>query len=296
MAEPLALESSHVPPARPPRVWPVFVDVALALLGSIVTSAIVITVALLVMGGDLTEPQEGLTRLASSFLGVLLLLAPGQVTFLAAAIAPALLSARGFALRLALRRPAVPFGPVLLLVVGTLGVQGLIQLGSPLLGEPSDGVRRLMEILTSTSGVEAVLVALGMSLIPGICEELFFRGYVQSRLMERFGPARGILLASVAFAAAHVDPQHAIAVFPLGLWIGAIAHVTRSTWPAIAAHVLNNLVGIAQVNLGDAERVFIPPDDPLKLGSFGVAALAGIAGLLLARRAHARSPAPASVR
>ena len=50
--------------------------------------------------------------------------------------------------------------------------------------------------------------------------------------------------ASLIFAAAHLEPLHVLGVLPLGVWLGLIAHQSKSTWPAMAAHVLNNSLSV----------------------------------------------------
>jgi len=99
--------------------------------------------------------------------------------------------------------------------------------------------------------------------MPGLAEELLFRGLYQSLLNSafgrnwRFGGARfgwGLLISSVLFAGANglvaVDPQlharvvlpAAIAPFMLSLVSGWIRERTNSVWPSVFGHNLSNMV------------------------------------------------------
>jgi membrane protease YdiL (CAAX protease family) len=90
------------------------------------------------------------------------------------------------------------------------------------------------------------VVALGIG--PGIGEELFFRGFLQSMLGDHWRRA-AIPLAAGAFALAHVDPVHAAAAFPLGLYLGALRCRTGSTLGAILAHAANNSLAVLGATL-----------------------------------------------
>jgi len=92
-------------------------------------------------------------------------------------------------------------------------------------------------------------------LVP-ILEELFARGYVQTRLTEDFGPAAAILMTALFFTFSH--RQYFIAS-PLGLGMlaailfsaiigGYVRHRTGSLLPGIVAHALGNVPvrGMAQ--------------------------------------------------
>ena len=137
--------------------------------------------------------------------------------------------------------------------------------------------------------MEAVLVTLLVSLLPGVAEELLFRGYAQTRFVERFGAPRGIALAAVFFALAHFDPQHVAGVLPIGVWLGCVAWLTRSTWISMGAHAINNIAGLALMHyLGNEADV---PWTPEWLGAIAGLLALGAWGVVLARK-RSRDPAP----
>jgi len=178
--------------------------------------------------------------LAAQPYGPLVFVAP-HLAFVLVACALAFLSRVSFVNRLALHPLRVDKLTLILMGCGMLGVQGLVVACSGLLGQPSDHLRMLSELVSEPQGGRAVFVALLVSLVPAFCEELFFRGLVQSRLSAIWHPGLAILLTSVVFALVHIDAQHIVAVLPIGLFLGWAAWRSGSVWLSMLLHALNNL-------------------------------------------------------
>lgn len=177
--------------------------------------------------------------------GLLVLVLPMQLTFLALALVPAWLSPTPFRERLALARPRLCASTFALVLAGTLGIQFAIEIAAEhVLGEPSPALKRMAELIVGARGGFALALLLCVSIVPGLCEELFFRGYAQSRLVARHGFAAGMLLPTLVFALAHGDPQHIALVLGLGAWLAYLAWRARSTWVAIACHAWNNFAAV----------------------------------------------------
>ena len=92
-----------------------------------------------------------------------------------------------------------------------------------------------------------------VALIPGVAEEVFFRGLVQRAI------GAGVLAISVSaifFSVFHMDPHHVLGVLPLGFYLSYLGARTGSTWVPISAHIVNNSLALAgsQIEaLGEAE-------------------------------------------
>jgi hypothetical protein len=78
-------------------------------------------------------------------------------------------------------------------------------------------------------------------------EEMFFRGLLQSQLVERWGPAAAIAVTSVVFGAAHIANDPGVAGLLLGLSVGAagvvlgvIRHMTNRLGSSMLSHALFN--------------------------------------------------------
>jgi uncharacterized protein len=92
--------------------------------------------------------------------------------------------------------------------------------------------------------VESAIIYLGyMTVLPGFVEELFFRGYVQRRLLQRWSPNWSIIITAGLFTAAHgVTPAILLTVFPVALWLGVLAWKTDSIWPGCFCHAMFNAI------------------------------------------------------
>lgn len=88
-----------------------------------------------------------------------------------------------------------------------------------------------------------LLLLVTMALLPGICEEVLFRGAIQG-ILERRGTARGVVITAVLFGLFHLDPWRLIPTMFLGLVLGMLVVRTGSLVPAILAHVANNGVAV----------------------------------------------------
>ena len=104
------------------------------------------------------------------------------------------------------------------------------------------------------AGWFVLLAALTVAVAPA-CEELFFRGYLQPKLVRRLGTAAGIGVTALLFGLAHLDPLHSTLATGLGLGFGWVAHRTGSILPSIAAHAVNNAVSVGLSRFAPPELV-----------------------------------------
>ncbi|MCZ6696294.1 MAG: CPBP family intramembrane metalloprotease [Acidobacteria bacterium] len=96
----------------------------------------------------------------------------------------------------------------------------------------------------------SLLLILAAGIVP-VCEEILFRGFLQSGLIRLMESApKGIVAGAFVFAAFHLDPWRFIATLTLGLWLGFLAHRSGSLLPPIAAHAVNNLLAITLTEPG----------------------------------------------
>src|SRR5437667_189922 len=112
---------------------------------------------------------------------------------------------------------------------------------APLAGLGDKGtMAAIRSALAAAVGPELFLAVLVIGVLAGSAEELFFRGYMQTRLGQRLPPAVAVLVTSVAFGLLHLEWIHALLALVLGLYLGWITEVAGSALPAIACHVINN--------------------------------------------------------
>jgi len=103
-------------------------------------------------------------------------------------------------------------------------------------------------------------VFLAIALLPGICEELLFRGFL-IRFFEKYSVKWAVVISAILFAAFHLDPFNFISVLLLGLLLGYLAVRSGSIYSSMFSHLINNGMAFALVTFSDAGWVkFIAKD------------------------------------
>lgn len=74
------------------------------------------------------------------------------------------------------------------------------------------------------------------------CEETFFRGYFFQGLRLRINIWVAVVLSAVVFGFAHGDLGSLALLIVIGLALAVLRWKTRSIWPGMALHALNNLL------------------------------------------------------
>jgi len=210
-------------------------DIVRALVLTICAVGLVLLVSTLVLNGDRAEDEVLLP-------GALWLLAI-QTGVLAGSAW--LFSARKYGGGLAVLGFGSPLGrfPYLLaagvwvaaLVVSVLWSLLVIWIGPEWLKPPDTAGALTSQFGANTIGLILVVIVWGP-----IGEELFFRGFVLPGLVARFGVTGAVVLSSGLFALFHLDPGSLVPTFVLGVALAWIRMRTRSVWPAVMAHSLQN--------------------------------------------------------
>jgi membrane protease YdiL (CAAX protease family) len=91
-----------------------------------------------------------------------------------------------------------------------------------------------------------LIVVIGLT--PAICEEILFRGYLQSALSQRFKGVKIILISGLIFAFYHQNPLGLLALTAAGLWLGLLAWRFKSIYSSMTAHFVYNSSIILMVN------------------------------------------------
>jgi membrane protease YdiL (CAAX protease family) len=229
---------------RPTRAWHVFAAYGAAVAAIFATTGLAIE-ALRALYPDV--PEKALVRTLPGLLAGSLAASSGLLLTLLLVVRP-LDPAR---LRL---RPGWETGPALaVMTLGLLALGQALDSLTILLGLADRGSLTLVrEVLAGTGGADLFAAVLVLGVAAGSAEEIFFRGYMQSRLRAHWSPSRAVAATSLAFAALHVDLVHGALALALGLYLGFVAEVTGSTLPAIVGHVVNNVVYTLQTALGVA--------------------------------------------
>jgi sodium transport system permease protein len=80
-----------------------------------------------------------------------------------------------------------------------------------------------------------------LAIVPALCEEMFFRGFVLSGLRQSIKrPWIAIILAAMVFGAFHFLLLRFLSTTVQGILLGALCWRSRSIWPCMIAHALHN--------------------------------------------------------
>ncbi len=105
----------------------------------------------------------------------------------------------------------------------------------------SDSAKQLTSVATGWGVLPFVL---GVCVLGPIFEELFFRGVMLRALTQKWGPAAGVLISSIAFALIHFEKIETIALAVFALLLALITLRIRRLGLAIVAHMAFNSVSV----------------------------------------------------
>jgi membrane protease YdiL (CAAX protease family) len=148
-----------------------------------------------------------------------------------------------------------PVKPVVVLAV-VLGAPGLFLTGvalARLSGALFPLPERLLEEFARTLMPEAMplwkTLAI-LAVLPGICEEVAFRGVLLHGLRRRFSPPVLCLVVGLIFGLFHLDLVRILPTAFLGVTVAAVTLVTGSLYPAMLWHALHNATAFLASDAG----------------------------------------------
>lgn len=152
---------------------------------------------------------------------------------------------------LALRAPKPMVWPAILLLApcGLLTGTGLFRLADRFLPMPPEMIRAFSEALLP-SDISIAQVLFFLAILPGIVEELTFRGLLLHGLHRRLHPVALALVVGLVFGLFHVALFRVLPTAFLGVVFAAVTLLTGSVFPAMLAHFLNNAMGLAAAAAG----------------------------------------------
>ncbi|MEM6366141.1 MAG: ABC transporter permease subunit/CPBP intramembrane protease [Planctomycetota bacterium] len=90
-----------------------------------------------------------------------------------------------------------------------------------------------------------------MAVVPAVCEELTFRGFIFGGLARNQSPLRAILVTAIMFGISHGVLQQSITATIVGLLLGWIALRTGSVLPGILIHLTLNGMSVSMERIAD---------------------------------------------
>ena len=116
----------------------------------------------------------------------------------------------------------------------------------PVTEEVAAALKELQEIIAQAPFWQVVLV---LAVVPAICEELAFRGFILSGFRHLGHKRRAIIYSAVFFGVTHTILQQQLVACLLGVVIGFIAVQTGSILPCVVFHLTHNTLTLATTRI-----------------------------------------------
>ncbi len=134
------------------------------------------------------------------------------------------------------------------------------------------------QLFTAHSFSELILLIFVVAVTPAICEEVFFRGYVQ-RTMERNLGAKSFIITGIIFGLFHMQPLSLISLSILGVLFSFFFYRSKSIFPSSAAHFTNNFIAILLLYLqtqSEETELYLEGNVPIEIVLLSTLAAAGL--------------------
>jgi uncharacterized protein len=123
------------------------------------------------------------------------------------------------------------------------------------------------EGFTSMMGSASPAMFIVLVIAAPLLEELLFRGIMLDGLLQRYRPVTAILVSSVIFGLAHLNPWQFVTAFVIGCFAGWVYLRTRSVGPCILIHATINFCAYSiQLLLSTADA---PQQSQTPVGGWG---------------------------
>ncbi len=99
-------------------------------------------------------------------------------------------------------------------------------------------------LLSTKSILEGILVVVVVSVVPALCEEVMFRGYIQKSFELKMKPIWAAIITAIFFGLYHFNPYGLIPLIGLGLYFGYAAYMSNSIFVPMSLHFVNNFIAV----------------------------------------------------
>jgi membrane protease YdiL (CAAX protease family) len=139
-------------------------------------------------------------------------------------------------------------------------------------------------LLSYNSAVEASFIVFIVAVVPAVCEETFFRGFVQKSFEHRFKPFLSAFITALFFGIYHFHPYQVVPLVMLGLYFGFAAYKSNSIFVPITLHFLNNFIALMLFFVLGKDQISTPTGvsfTELKVSLISFVSLAVVFSLLI---------------
>ena len=138
-----------------------------------------------------------------------------------------------------LRKPkAVPALGACIFILGIISVGIVItSIVSSVFKESSEASYESLKDIMDNGFVITLLI---VALLPAICEEMMFRGYIFAAVREKYRPVVAMIFVAVCFGLYHMSISRLFVTGLLGFGLCMSTYYTKSIFPGMLMHFINN--------------------------------------------------------
>lgn len=242
------MSSTETRPPRP-RVWTAFLALPLLAVAQGIAGTPLSMVAMARLDPAMRKPPFDYAAFSTALkaqlmsggllVGTLAIVAVINIAFVAA-----LSAASPVPWRRRISLPSLRIVPLdaLLIFVGGWAASSAVTSAARLLGAYDGSMLNVFARgSAAASPLETIAIVIAGALTGG-SEELLFRGYIQTRLGERYGVVKAVLITSALFGLWHFDLVQGLFAFLFGLLFGIVAIRRGSITTGLFVHVVNNAI------------------------------------------------------
>lgn len=118
------------------------------------------------------------------------------------------------------------------------------------------------------SFIDVIIIVVAVSVTPAVCEEIFFRGFIQKSFELKWKPFWSIAVTSVVFSLYHFSPYGFLPLLLLSSFLGYAAYKSGSIFVSMSIHFANNFFMIILYFIVGAQVVESKPSAEIALSSY----------------------------
>ncbi len=99
-------------------------------------------------------------------------------------------------------------------------------------------------LLSTKSILDGLFVIIVVSVVPALCEEVMFRGFIQKSFEFKLKPIWAAVITAIFFGLYHFNPYGLIPLIGLGLYFGYAAYMSNSIFVPMSLHFANNFMAV----------------------------------------------------
>mgnify|MGYP000985871386 CR=1 FL=1 len=111
-----------------------------------------------------------------------------------------------------------------------------------------------LEILIVNDPYHLIFALIAGAILPGLCEETLFRGFLLKNLENKFGLSLSLIISSIVFSSLHFNPIQIIPLFIISVYLGYLAIKSNNLIIPIIGHILNNSISIIVINIDNSNE------------------------------------------